>query len=83
MPTGRSRAAASTTIAWWLSEGDEECAGCGHSYVSELLFHCPDCDGPTCIHCRTRYDGRMICQSCAPSRSEKAGSDKTGRSPHG
>lgn len=62
----RSKAAASSPAPWWLMEGDEECHGCGHLYIYELEFHCPECETATCIHCRRRHsDGRMVCVSCA------------------
>jgi hypothetical protein len=57
--------AAPAPTPWWLMEGDEECPGCGHLYIYEMEFHCPDCEITTCIHCRRRHsDGRLVCVSC-------------------
>jgi hypothetical protein len=57
--------AAGPTTPWWLLEGDEECPSCGHLYIYEMEFHCPECEITACIHCRRRHsDGRMVCVSC-------------------
>jgi hypothetical protein len=40
-------------MPWYLSEeGDEECPHCGRWYAYELEFRCPDCDSPSCRHCK-------------------------------
>ena len=72
MAKARSKTAAAAPGPWWLLEGDEECPGCGHFYIYELEFRCPDCDTTSCIHCRRRHaDGRWICESCAQSASRE------------
>lgn len=67
MPRPRAKApAASAAAPWWLMDGDEECVSCGHLYIYELEFRCPECEITTCIHCRRRHcDGRLVCVSCS------------------
>lgn len=76
MPKARSKTSSVLSPApWWLGDGDEECPSCGELYIYELEFRCPDCDTPTCIHCRRRHtDGRLVCVSCVtPSESASHG----------
>ncbi|WP_161814333.1 hypothetical protein [Steroidobacter agaridevorans] len=65
MPRARAKAPASDAAPWWLTDGDEECLGCGQLYIYEMEFRCPECEMTTCIHCRRRRpDGRLVCVSC-------------------
>jgi hypothetical protein len=43
---------AGQAVPWYLSEGDEECPHCGQWYAYELEIRCPDCDAPSCPHCK-------------------------------
>jgi hypothetical protein len=71
MPKVRVHSVSLAPVPWWLSEGDEDCPGCGQFYLAEVEFHCPDCDTPTCLHCRKRSpDGRWVCTSCATPDNE-------------
>ncbi|MET0534895.1 MAG: hypothetical protein ABW171_11775 [Steroidobacter sp.] len=72
MPTGRSKATVTTTmVAWYLSDGDEQCPHCGQLYAYELEFRCPDCDEPSCVHCRSKHaDNRWVCVSCVDVADE-------------
>ena len=64
MPARRAKSAPKTP-PWWLSGGEELCVYCGQLYVYELEFRCPDCDEPSCPHCRTMHpEGRHVCPSC-------------------
>jgi hypothetical protein len=42
-------------VAWWLG-GEEECLHCGQLYAYEIEFRCPECDSPTCPHCRKNHE---------------------------
>lgn len=69
MPKARSKSAsakANKTLPWYLSGEDEQCAHCGQFYAYELEFRCPDCDTPSCPHCKSKHaDERFVCPSCA------------------
>lgn len=69
---GRSKTTVTTqVVAWYLSDGDEECPHCGRLYAYELEFRCPDCDGPGCPHCKSRHsDNRLVCPECAAVADE-------------
>jgi hypothetical protein len=55
-----------SVVAWWLHEGTEECPQCGQLYAYELEFRCPDCDTPSCPHCKQQHPaGRAACRECA------------------
>jgi hypothetical protein len=75
MPRARAKApAASNAAPWWLQEGDEECSSCGHLYIYELEFRCPQCESITCIHCRRRHaEGHLVCVSCTDTRGSSDG----------
>lgn len=61
-------------VAWWLSSGEEECPHCGQVYAYEAEFRCPDCDSPSCRHCKKKHaDDRAVCPECVVS-CEKTGS---------
>jgi hypothetical protein len=63
MPRGATKVQA-RVVAWWL-RGDEECSHCGQLYAYEIEFRCPDCDSPTCPHCRKRHAaGHHVCPTC-------------------
>jgi hypothetical protein len=66
MPTGRSKSKASAKVmAWYLSGGDQQCPHCGQWYMYELEYRCPDCDEPSCPHCKSRHaDERFVCPGC-------------------
>jgi hypothetical protein len=66
MPKARSKIkTAKKAVPWYLSGGDEQCAHCGQSYTYELEFRCPDCDGPSCPHCKSKHeDERFVCAAC-------------------
>ena len=69
MAAGRLRVEA-RVAAWWLG-GEEECPHCGQLYAYEIEFRCPDCDGPSCPHCRhTHSEGYVICLDCASTVEE-------------
>ena len=56
---------------WWLDEGDLECPYCGQLYILELEFRCPECDSPSCRHCRTKHaEGHDVCPECVDSTHE-------------
>lgn len=64
--------ASSKPVAWWLLGGEEACPHCGQLYIYELEFRCPDCDSPSCPHCRQQHaEGRVVCISCVASSSEE------------
>lgn len=51
-------------VAWWLG-GDEECPHCGQFYAYEIEFRCPECDRPSCPHCRQQHaQGHNVCPEC-------------------
>ena len=57
--------------SWWLGAGDEQCAHCGELYVLEVEFRCPDCDGPTCPHCKLMHaEGHFVCPDCAETKAD-------------
>jgi hypothetical protein len=61
-------------VAWWLSGGEEECPHCGQLYAYELEFRCPECDAPSCPHCRKMHsDERMLCPECIAGCAETEG----------
>ena len=66
MAKSRSNTPAATArVAWWLGAGDEECPHCGHLYIYELEFRCPECDGPGCSHCaQVHAEGHKVCPGC-------------------
>jgi hypothetical protein len=75
----RAKAAQAKVIAtprpWWLSDGDEECSHCGQPYAAEVEFRCPDCDGPSCPHCKSKHsDERLVCPECVTSAAGEGGS---------
>ena len=74
MPQSKTKPqATSQVVAWWLSDGDEECPHCGQLYIYELEFRCPDCDGPCCAHCKKRHaTGHHTCPECANPESGRA-----------
>ena len=41
-----------SVVAWYLSDGDEECPHCGQWYAYELEVRCVDCDAPSCPNCK-------------------------------
>lgn len=52
-------------VPWYLSGRDEECPHCGEWYAYELEFRCPECDGPSCPHCKSKHaEDRVVCPSC-------------------
>lgn len=57
---------------WWIADGDEECPHCGALYAYEAEYRCPDCDGPTCMHCIVLYENRHVCPGCAPAPKPEA-----------
>jgi hypothetical protein len=62
-----------STVAWWLADGDEECPHCGRFYFYELEFRCTECDGPGCPHCQAIHaEGHLICPDCKPDGREQA-----------
>lgn len=64
MPKGGTRRT-TRVVAWWLSGGEEECPHCGQLYAYEVEFRCPECDAPSCPHCKTAHsDERMLCPEC-------------------
>jgi hypothetical protein len=73
-PRRRSDATPATTrIAWWISDGDEECPHCGRLYVYELEFRCAECDGPGCAHCKHIHtEGHQICPGCVSGSAAAA-----------
>jgi hypothetical protein len=79
MPKGRTQAKA-RVVAWWLSGGEEECPHCGQVYAYEVEFRCPDCDSPSCPHCKRGHAD--VCLACVEPSKEEAGEDAEGRS-HG
>jgi hypothetical protein len=61
----------SRVVAWWLSGGEEECAHCGRLYALEMEFRCPDCDGPSCPHCKKQHaEDRDVCPECVEKTEE-------------
>jgi len=63
-------AKATGSSPWWLG-GDEECAHCGQVYVLEVEFRCPECDGPSCPHCRmTHAEGHFVCPECVENKND-------------
>jgi hypothetical protein len=57
-------------VAWWLA-GEEECPHCGQLYAYEVEFRCPECDGPSCPHCRREHElGGVICVACLDDCAE-------------
>lgn len=71
MPKARSRSqsakaqTAKKVLPWYLSGGDEQCPHCGQFYALELEFRCPDCDSPSCPHCKSKHeDERFVCPGC-------------------
>jgi len=76
MPKGAAKST-STLVAWWLSDGDEECPHCGQLYVYELEFRCPDCDGAVCPHCKKRHTkGHHVCPDCFETSDGTATSER-------
>lgn len=74
MPTAKSKPR-SRLAAWWLSSGEEECPHCGQVYAYEIEFRCPDCDGPSCPHCKQRHSaGRFVCPGCVEGCTTGEGS---------
>ena len=64
--------ATAKTDPWWLTDGDLECPHCGQFYFVEVEFRCPDCDGPTCPHCKVKHTaGYLVCSGCAGPAEEK------------
>jgi hypothetical protein len=56
---------ANKAMPWYLGEGDEECPHCGQWYSYELEFRCPDCDSPSCPHCKSKHaEDRFVCPGC-------------------
>jgi hypothetical protein len=69
MPPGKLKVQARVT-AWWLS-GDELCAHCGQLYAYEVEFRCPECDSPSCPHCRIKHSkGHHVCITCVDVAEE-------------
>jgi hypothetical protein len=57
--------------SWWLYGGEEQCPHCGQFYAYELEFRCPDCDGPSCPHCKVRVRGRSLCLACVSTQDDE------------
>ena len=65
MPKAKVKTGVAAMTAWWVSDGDEECPHCGQLYIYELEFRCPDCDSPTCLHCKKKHtEGHHVCPEC-------------------
>ena len=61
-------------VTWWLSGGEEECPHCGQLYAYEAEFRCPDCDSPSCPHCKRRHaDDRDVCPECVAGCEDAEG----------
>lgn len=70
----RKTKAKTTAMPWWLGDGDEECPHCGRTYVYEIEFRCPDCDGPGCPHCKHPHaKGHHVCPACATTEDHAHG----------
>jgi hypothetical protein len=65
MPKAKLKTGTAAMTAWWVSDGDEECPHCGQLYIYELEYRCPDCDSPTCLHCKKKHaEGYHVCPEC-------------------
>jgi hypothetical protein len=55
-------------VCWWLA-GEEECVYCGQLYPYELEFRCPECDSPSCPHCRQAHArSHQVCPACVDAQ---------------
>ena len=71
MPPGKLRVQARLK-AWWLS-GEEDCPHCGQLYAYEIEFRCPECDSPSCPHCRHKHsEGHHVCPGCVGPVEEQS-----------
>lgn len=61
-----------TKVAWWLS-GEEECPHCGQLYAYEIEFRCPECDAPSCPHCKREHERGLVCVSCVEDPGDREG----------
>lgn len=68
MPKSASAAKAARVIQRWWLIGEEECPHCGQLYAYEAEYRCPDCDGPTCVHCLVLHEDRNVCPDCVAVR---------------
>ena len=70
----RTRSSAKAKVApWWLGEGEEECVHCGQTYHLEVEFRCPECDGPSCSHCKQPHaEGHHVCPDCLAAEPASA-----------
>ena len=64
-PSGTGSGAAAS-LPWWLSDGDEECAACGHAYAYEVEVRCIDCDAAMCPVCVAWVTRQSFCPGCIP-----------------
>lgn len=67
--------AASSSLPWWATPGDEVCAHCLQRYHYHLEVRCTDCDEPMCPSCATRLTIDVVayhCPECATGDCEEA-----------
>ena len=70
MAKGKAKVQA-RVVSWWLS-GEEQCLHCGQLYAYEIEFRCPECDGPSCPHCRKLHSaGHHVCVACIDTAEEQ------------
>jgi hypothetical protein len=70
MPKGKAKVQA-RFVSWWLG-GEEQCLHCGQLYAYEIEFRCPECDGPSCPHCRKLHSaGHHVCAACIDTAEEQ------------
>ena len=71
MPKGKAKVQ-TRAVAWWLA-GEEQCLHCGQLYAYEIEFRCPECDSPSCPHCRKLHsEGHHVCLTCVDITEEDA-----------